>query len=535
MSIRSKIVRVLPVVAGVALSLVAADALGIVVAPGASGVAIPSGSYAATIIRDANIPFEIRGAGGALLSSGVLRDRVARTPSGDLSFERAIVSTQGGLNGIIRYVDETRYAGSVTDVYYGAGPFGTPRPQMASRTADGNSLTYDFGTDLVFSGTGSAWLLNLTNARYYRLAGSVTIRLSTGQSVTLTGLAEPTNDTTPPEVVITAPGPLGCNCNPVTITGTANDPDGTFQQYTVEYQPISGGSWSTITTSTTPVVAGTLATWNTGAIPQGYYFIRVSACNVLGYCASATQVVWIDQGFDGIDWRSPANGSIVGAGVCFDGTVTDTCLQNYTVGYRPAGSSGAYTPVDPAHPTYTSGVINDPFASWDSTSVPEGNYDVRVQGTTICGRTLALNRTFTIDNTAPTAIITSPMNCENVLGSVTIRGTASDAHPNVWVLEYTGGDSHGWTTISSGNSNIVNGVLGVWNTASLRTCAYTIRLRVYDAATVNCSSTHYSEYHTSVRVGCPSDLDDGSGLGHPDGGTTIEDLLYFLQRFDLGC
>lgn len=31
------------------------------------------------------------------------------------------------------------------------------------------------------------------------------------------------------------------------------------------------------------------------------------------------------------------------------------------------------------------------------------------------------------------------------------------------------------------------------------------------------------------------DLDDGSGTGTPDGGVTIEDLLYFLGRFDAGC
>lgn len=32
-----------------------------------------------------------------------------------------------------------------------------------------------------------------------------------------------------------------------------------------------------------------------------------------------------------------------------------------------------------------------------------------------------------------------------------------------------------------------------------------------------------------------ADLDDGSGLGAPDGGVTIDDLLFFLERFDAGC
>jgi hypothetical protein len=32
-----------------------------------------------------------------------------------------------------------------------------------------------------------------------------------------------------------------------------------------------------------------------------------------------------------------------------------------------------------------------------------------------------------------------------------------------------------------------------------------------------------------------ADVDDGSGLGHPDGGVTIDDLLFFLLRFEQGC
>ena len=32
-----------------------------------------------------------------------------------------------------------------------------------------------------------------------------------------------------------------------------------------------------------------------------------------------------------------------------------------------------------------------------------------------------------------------------------------------------------------------------------------------------------------------SDVDDGSSTGTPDGGVTIDDLLYYLQRFEAGC
>ncbi len=34
---------------------------------------------------------------------------------------------------------------------------------------------------------------------------------------------------------------------------------------------------------------------------------------------------------------------------------------------------------------------------------------------------------------------------------------------------------------------------------------------------------------------CVADVDDGSGTGTPDGGVTIDDLLYYLLRFESGC
>lgn len=43
-------------------------------------------------------------------------------------------------------------------------------------------------------------------------------------------------------------------------------------------------------------------------------------------------------------------------------------------------------------------------------------------------------------------------------------------------------------------------------------------------------------YLITFNLGSPrSDVDNGSGTGTPDGGVTIDDLLYFLYRFDSGC
>lgn len=41
--------------------------------------------------------------------------------------------------------------------------------------------------------------------------------------------------------------------------------------------------------------------------------------------------------------------------------------------------------------------------------------------------------------------------------------------------------------------------------------------------------------NTGAAATCPADLDNGSGSGVPDGGVTIDDLLYFLLRYEGGC
>lgn len=38
-----------------------------------------------------------------------------------------------------------------------------------------------------------------------------------------------------------------------------------------------------------------------------------------------------------------------------------------------------------------------------------------------------------------------------------------------------------------------------------------------------------------IRANCAADVDDGFNTGQPDGGVTIEDLIYFLRIFESGC
>ena len=301
-------------------------------------------------------------------------------------------------------------------------------------------------------------------------------------------------DTTGPDAELTLPAPFDCGCNPVAIIGTANDPDGGFGSYVLEYRPASGGAWTLINSSTTAVVNGVLANWDTTGLLEDWYLLRLTAKNACGLENTAVNILRLSKEFDTLEVRSPTNTGgvtlILGGTVCMDGTVSDNgCFDSYFVEYQ-TGGVGPFNPVDPNNTEYFIPITNDPFAFWKTLDpvfpIADGNYNIRVRATDRCTNLKEELVGVIIDNTAPEAVITQPINCDYVDGVVEVRGTADDANLANWVLQYTGGNVNNWVTIASGTTPVINnGVLGNWNTTGLPACAYTIRLVVWDKAIID--------------------------------------------------
>ncbi len=340
---------------------------------------------------------------------------------------------------------------------------------------------------------------------------------------------EETQDTTPPVVAIDSPLPFGCICDPTTIFGTADDPDGAILIYVLEISPDTGGPWTTVIVGATPVSSGPLGVWSGTPSPEGYYFLRLTAVNAANLSSSVTTLVWVEKTFDTLNIRFPAAGAIVGDVTPVDGTVYDNnCFVSYRV---DVSGGGPFTPVDPSSPVYTAWVYTDPFATWSTKTGPaavsDGNYTLRVSGTNACG-TAFVDRNVVVDNSKPTAEITSPSSCTYVNGIVNVFGTAHDAHLGTWVLQYAGGSAHEWVTIASGGAtdSIVGGRLGTWDTRTLPSCAYTLRLVVRDRSILNFDSDEHNEkeYTVSLNVGSRFDVNG-------DGRVDLLDYAAFLGAF----
>ncbi|MEK6674589.1 MAG: hypothetical protein AABZ47_02920 [Planctomycetota bacterium] len=321
-------------------------------------------------------------------------------------------------------------------------------------------------------------------------------------------------ENTPPEAMIADPLFSSCVCGVVPIVGTANDPDGTFREYRLEFLPASGGSWMLIGFGNTPVDGGVLGFWDTQGLPEGYHVLRLTVENSCGMANTAVAVVWVNAEMSTVEMRSPATGSIVGGLVCPDGTVWDHCFHRYQVGYQPAGGM-MYLPVDPGQADYHNVVLNDPLAQWNTRNgIANGSYSLRVEGVDSCGHAKVDTHQVEVDNVSPVTEILHPSACAEVEGLVEIHGTVNDQHLGGWVLEYSGGAINGWVPITMGSTPIIGGVLGTWDTARLRPCAYVLRLRAWDQAVLDCNGAIHnsSEYVVTLNVGVCEDFDsDGDG------------------------
>ncbi len=342
-------------------------------------------------------------------------------------------------------------------------------------------------------------------------------------------------DLTPPVAELSGVNDLACLCPPVEFTGSADDADGTFEEYFIEYRALNSPNWNVITTSTEPVISGVLGSWDLNGVAQGLYVVRLTTRNVCGATSTTERVVHVDALFDTISVRAPLPDDVRAGIVCFDGTVADNyCFDQYMVGYRSSGMGG-FQPVDPSQPVYTQSIINDQFATWDTIAagVTDGVYEAQVSGDTICGASASQSFPLVIDNTPPITSIDGPLSCDAVEGVVSVFGTVFDDNLASWVLQVAGPDSTSWTTLDSGNQSVIDGLLGTWDTSGLEPCAYALRVVAADQAVRNCNSaiTNRSEEVVLVEIdetGCVGDLDN-------DRDVDLADFAVFQANFGNEC
>jgi|GEM_PF-5771612 len=314
------------------------------------------------------------------------------------------------------------------------------------------------------------------------------------------------------------------HCVPYTeytpIVGTASDPEDNLQGWVLEERGMGVAPWYIVASGAAPIVSDVLTNWSPAA--PGYRMLRLTVVDACGHASTAVHLMYADQGpLAQINY--PTNGAVIGGtSVCIDSLVRHgVCSIEWLLEYRPAAGGWTYL-ADGA-----SGVYNLPLMHWDTTSVADGDYDIRVSASSVGGvDSHAVG--VTVDNTAPIAVLNVPINCDWVNGQVEIYGTAFDDNMARWDLQWTGGPSNSWNPIGLGFTSY-SGLLATWDVSELPYCAYTIRLVVRDDARINCTNdAHWKEFFVTVNVGCLGDLTG-------DGAINLDDLAYLLAVYGTTC
>jgi hypothetical protein len=304
------------------------------------------------------------------------------------------------------------------------------------------------------------------------------------------------------------------------IIGTVSDPEDNLQNWVLEERGMGADPWAVAASGSAPIVSGVLTNWSPAA--PGYRMLRLTVNDACGHAATDVHLMYADQGpFATINY--PTDGGVIGGtAVCIDARVSHgVCAIQWILEYRPAGGGWEYLADG------VGSVYNLPIFHWDTTGVSDGEYELRLSASSIGGED-AHTVGVTVDNTAPTAVITDPINCVWVNGAIEIYGSVADDNMERWDLQWTGGPSNGWNPIDWGTTS-ASGLLATWDLSGQPPCAYTIRLIAHDAARINCTNdAHWTEFLVSIDLACPGDLTG-------DGRVSLYDLAELFMYYGDIC
>ena len=204
-------------------------------------------------------------------------------------------------------------------------------------------------------------------------------------------------------VAITSPADGQQVSGVVQLLGRATSPG--FRSYSVDISRNSG-DWQRIARGTTPVQSGALGSWDTRAVPDGTYTIRVTVNDEQSGTMRQAVTVVVANGQAGgagggsegggtapyvlAQITSPASGSTVSGVVNITGSALAGRLVVSALEVRPDDGSAGWTAI--AQPN---GIVDGVLASWNTSAVPNGSYTLRliVQDAGLGARQVSVNVT----------------------------------------------------------------------------------------------------------------------------------------------
>ena len=287
-------------------------------------------------------------------------------------------------------------------------------------------------------------------------------------------------DNIAPLIDITFPTGESVNSGIVDFTGEISDQN--IDQYSIKYgYGIEPTRWWDLTSDSVSTT-GTIYSWDTPNVKDGYYTIKLDAIDKAGNSSNREFVMTIDNAPAIAKIHEPTANQVVKGTVAISGIACDADFTTYNFEKYEISVGTGLVPVQ--WTTIESLVvpkINETLTNWNTAALADGTYTIKLKSEDISGVT-ETTRTVIVDNTDPTVSITSPTQGQTVSGSVSITGTASDTNLSEYKVYYKHTDSSIWTEIGSGISSLVATSLATWNTIDVGDGSYSIKLWIRDQA-----------------------------------------------------
>lgn len=202
------------------------------------------------------------------------------------------------------------------------------------------------------------------------------------------------------------------------------------------------------------------------AVNPGYIGLlghgRINCGNALGWYPSAII-------------HSPESGSYLSGTIEVIGTAQSSTILNYNLSIGSGYPAVLFEPLASG----SSEVISGPLYSLNTKRKSDGIYTLKLICYNLSQFSSEAQNKVTIDNTNPSVSITYPTSMQQIDGTITIKGSVSDANLKSYTLGYDNGGSQ--VVLASSTEANLNNILCDWNTTGLKG-NYTLVLTAIDKA-----------------------------------------------------
>ncbi|MHB8895706.1 MAG: hypothetical protein ACYC99_11105, partial [Candidatus Geothermincolia bacterium] len=286
--------------------------------------------------------------------------------------------------------------------------------------------------------------------------------------------------TTLPNAQVASPTPNQLVHGQVDITGTAANPD--FQSYVLEWAPGQPADeenvWHLMAQSSSSVEGGLLGAWDTTGV-NGPCTVRLTVCGTFGHVNRDRVAVTVDNTGPTVSLAKPTEGELIFGSYSIEGTATDSNnFQWYQLSYASTNDPTTWHPVGALHSTpVVAGVLD----TLDVNTLSTGTYVLRLSAVDACDNQSSVTTSFEVDADTPSVGLDSPSSDAVVWGTVSITGTAADAHFGSYTLECSPNGANQWQQIApEGTTPVSAGVLGSWDTTQVSDGSYDLKLSARD-------------------------------------------------------